>query len=380
MASLKEKEDIIQFLRKRDYLFLKELGAGACAKTVLLNDVQIDTQFVCKKFSPAEGLDRKELYSKFVEEIKILYLMYHENVVRVFNHYLYPDQQTGYILMEHVNGCDIETYLNENPERINEVFLQTISGFSYLEANNILHRDIRPQNILVTTDGTVKIIDFGFGKRILEPQDFDKSVSLNWWCDPPSEFRDGVYDFTTEVYFVGKLFEAIIEENVIDQFKYKPLLGRMCRREPSLRAEGFIALEDKILTDQFYELNFSQYELTSYRQFSEAVFALFSKIDKGAKYVENERIIKLLENAYRDFMLEEFVPHTPTVLNCLVKGPLRYYPSRSLRVEMVGAFLRLLKSSPPEKQRIILSNLRTKLDAVERYDVNDELSESDIPF
>jgi len=73
-----------------------------------------------------------------------------------------------------------------------------------------LHRDIRPANILVDNSGTVKIIDLGFGKQIRATKDFDKSLSLNWWCAVPKEFGLGLYDFSTEVYFVGKLFEDLI--------------------------------------------------------------------------------------------------------------------------------------------------------------------------
>ena len=204
------EEKIIQFLRTRDYRFIKELGQGACGKTVLLHDDLINERFVCKKYVPLAEADRQTLCSNFVREIKLLHQVAHRNVVRVFNYYLYPRELAGFILMEFVEGADIEEYLAEFPEKINELFLQVVNGFSYLEGNNILHRDIRPQNILVRNDGIVKIIDLGFGKLIENSRDFDKSISLNWWCEPPKEFGDGVYDFSTEVYFVWNLFSQII--------------------------------------------------------------------------------------------------------------------------------------------------------------------------
>ena len=147
------KDAIIQFLRKRDYRLVKELGQGACGKTVLLRDDLIDEYFVCKKYTPHSETERETLFSNFVREVKLLHQVAHRNVVRVFNHYLYPAEHAGFILMEFVEGTDIEEYLADSPETINEVFLQVISGFSYLEANKILHRDIRPQNILVRQDG-----------------------------------------------------------------------------------------------------------------------------------------------------------------------------------------------------------------------------------
>lgn len=68
--------------------------------------------------------------------------------------------------MEYIEGCNIDEYIKANPKAINDIFVQTISGFKYLEDNGIMHRDIRPGNILVSTDGIPKIIDFGFGKTL----------------------------------------------------------------------------------------------------------------------------------------------------------------------------------------------------------------------
>ena len=100
--------------------------------------------------------------------------------------------------MESIDGHEIDNYLRQHPENINEIFFQVIEGFTHLENRSILHRDIRPQNILVDTKGTVKIIDFGFGKQIQAEEDFGKSISLNWWCEIPLDFKDKIYDFKTK--------------------------------------------------------------------------------------------------------------------------------------------------------------------------------------
>lgn len=246
----------IAFIRTRDYQLVRELGSGACGQTVLLHDDVIDEDFVCKKYQPYDETVRQELFAAFVREIKLLHRLHHANVVRVFNYYLYPDQYTGYILMEFVDGTDIQEYLAANPEKTNELFLQAISGFKYLEDAGILHRDIRPANLMVAADGVLKIIDLGFGKRVTKSADFEKSISLNWWCEPPADFDDSRYDFTTEVYFVGKLFEKLIRENNIEHFHYTDLLRQMCERNPDHRIGGFSVLAQKIRADQFSEISF----------------------------------------------------------------------------------------------------------------------------
>lgn len=109
-------DDIVAFLRRRDYKMVRELGQGACGKTVLLRDEQIDEQFVCKTYAPYDEAHRQELFAGFVREVKLLHKVFHQNVVRVFNYYIYPEQLAGYILMEHVDGSDIEDHLGKSPE------------------------------------------------------------------------------------------------------------------------------------------------------------------------------------------------------------------------------------------------------------------------
>jgi serine/threonine-protein kinase len=160
------EEQIIKFLRQKDFVMLKKIGRGGTGTTVLLKDELIDILFVCKKYLPVMGIDPKTYYSNFITEIKLMHEISHPNIVRVYNYYLYPEIYTGYILMEYIEGEQISVFVSKNPEKINSIFEQVISGFMYLEDSKILHRDIRDSNILVTAEGLVKIIDFGFGKKL----------------------------------------------------------------------------------------------------------------------------------------------------------------------------------------------------------------------
>ena len=359
---------IVTFIRRRDYHFVRELGRGACGKTVLLHDDVIDEHFVCKKFAPTSDEHRAALFTNFVREIKLLHTLHHPNVVRVFNYYLYPDQFAGYILMEFVSGTDIEDYSARKPEKINELVLQAIDGFAYLEASKILHRDIRPQNVLVTEEGILKVIDLGFGKRVRESKDFEKSISLDWWCEPPQDFEDARYDYATEVYFVGKLFEKILRTNGVVTFQYTDLLRQMCTREPDRRLQSFAAVAQNIRSDRFSEISFSETDLQTYREFSGTLCQHITKIDRGTKYVEDKaRIERQLDDAYRKFMLEKTVPHTPMVTRCFLDGTHYYSKTMEFQVGLVKRFLTLLKSCDHEQGRIILANLHSKMDTIERY-------------
>lgn len=370
----------ICFLRKRDYVFVCELGRGACGETILLHDDQIDEQFVCKKYTPYSEAERQTLFANFVREIKLLHKLHHQNVVRVFNYYLYPDQFTGYILMEYVDGTEIDDYLARRPDQTNDVFVQSMAGFAYLERVGILHRDIRPGNLMVTQDGLVKIIDFGFGKQIKGSEDFRKSVSLNWWCQPPQEFQHGRYDFASEVYFLGKLFEQIIKTNHIQNFKYAPTLAKMCCADPATRIKTFAEAEKTIGSKQFPELDFTAQALGAYRAFAKAVSEHLKNIESGTKYVEDvQKIRSQLGEKYRGFMLEQIVPDPSEVIFCILTGTYYYNKTFEIPVPVVRDFLRLLATCSEEQGRIIVANLQTKLDAIPRYTKPPE-GDDDVPF
>ena len=97
---MKNNGDVIEFLKSRDYIMINNnLGSGSFGKTVLLQDPYIKEFVVAKKYEPEIPQIREEFFKKFVEEIKILHKLNHNNVVRMYNYYIYDDFN-GYILME----------------------------------------------------------------------------------------------------------------------------------------------------------------------------------------------------------------------------------------------------------------------------------------
>lgn len=359
---------VIEFLRKKDFQLIQELGQGGFGKAVLLYDSEIQENFVCKKYAPVYAEHREEFYKNFVQEIKFLYTVNHPNIVRVFNYYLYPEIHTGYIMMEYVKGQDIEEHIKQYPENINQLFVQAIEGFAYLERNGVLHRDIRFQNIMVGENAALKIIDFGFGKRAFNIADFDKSISLNWQFEPPAEFKDKIYDFQTEVYFVGKLFERLIAYNKIENFQYKPLLLSMCRNNPYNRSASFADIRSKIYSNDFAGMEFNAEEKLTYRNFASHISNAVTQIETGTKYFDDvDKILLKLESLYQNVMLEESLPDTAALSRCFVNGNYKYMKSAYVEVSCVEDFIKLLRSSTKEKRNIILRNIHSRLDAINRY-------------
>ncbi|WP_020538830.1 protein kinase family protein [Lewinella cohaerens] len=369
----------IRFLRKKDYKKIKDIGQGGTGKTVLIEDTYINQRFICKKYSPLYEEHKAIYYKNFVEEIKLLHLLYHQNVVRVFNYYLYPEFQTGYILMEFVKGESINKYLQRKPEEINDIFRQVVEGFKHLEENEILHRDIRPDNILVSQSGIVKIIDFGFGKKINFNSVSDKSISINWRYSVPNDFKEKKYDQKTEVYFVGKLFEEIILENDLSNFGYTSILSNMIDIDPTQRIQSFFEVSRKLSSHgKLIELEFTEKEKEAYANFAHFFSWKISKIHEDATYRRDvDQIERDLKEIYRHSILEDYIQDSKKIFKTFIQG--NYYYSNSgepMLVDSLKSFLELLKSSDLIRKRVIINNLWNRIDAIKRYIVD----EDDLPF
>ncbi len=375
---MKEGE-IVEFIRTKDFKFIKEIGQGGTGRTVLLEDELIDERFVCKKYSPYDIQHQETYYNNFKDEIKLLHLLFHRNIVRVFNYYLYPEFSTGYILMEYVEGSSISDYLSSNADRLDDIFIQVINAFKHLEENTILHRDIRPENILVSSNGIVKIIDFGFGKKIEFDTTFDNSISLNWRYNQPNDFSNKIYDYKTELYFVGKLFEEIIIENNLQNFSYMSLLGKMTQFEHIDRINSFFDIYREIITDGSKLIDFTESEQEIYLAFANNIPCIYSKIESNTQYISNiESIITELENVYRNSMLEIFIHNYAEFGNCFLKGQYFYFTKKKITSVSIKNFIQFFKSASKDKQQIILNNLWKRIDNISRY--SNEGNYDDLPF
>ncbi|WP_170764956.1 serine/threonine-protein kinase [Ruegeria lacuscaerulensis] len=383
---LMNKSSKIEFNRPTKYTLLEVLGNGACGETVHLRDEGMDADFVAKKYLPiiAEKDDPdlfSELLGRFRDEARILFRLNHPNIVRVFNYFDYSEYKTSYILMEYVSGTELLDYLKQYPAKADRVFEGVVDGFAHLQSRGILHRDIRPANILIEETGTPKIIDFGFGKEIDIGKSGDdrKSISLNWWCETPPEFSDAKYDFQTEVYFVGKLFQLAIQECGLSDFKYRLLLISMCNPDRASRTASFEDVKRSINEGKFSELAFSEGEIGTYRSFAKALSEVVSSIQSDARFDrEPAKVLNKLEELYRKTMLEETLAAPNKLVSVFVLGSFRFWTSTEVEVETLLKFIELMRGLSEEKRSIVLENLILRLEACERTEP--KIDYDDIPF
>lgn len=375
-----EEGRIFKFEAMKSLKYIKELGSGGTGNTHLFKDETTDMLFAIKKYEPApQNINYKEeLYNRFVEEIKILFKISHPNIVRIYDYYLYPNQKVGYLQMEYVNGTAIDKYDPLPWERSwEEIFIETIKTFKYLEENNILHRDIRPENVLLDEQYNLKLIDFGFGKIMntcnLEEKQ-KNSVLLNWpVTEMPEEIKKAQdYDNKTEIYFVGKLFYHIFKEKNVD-FKYKTIIEKMIQYSYEMRYNSFDDIYRDISKGIFNEIDFSDYEKEIYRNFADSLYNHISVFTGPYELKSNiEEIINDLENVVKENSLELFIQSNSNLISCFVSGPYRYSAKTDIKVEIVAKFYKFFINLSTEKQKNVLDNINNRLNTI-KIEMHDDL-------
>lgn len=392
---MKSNGDIIEFIKKKDYIMANDnLGRGSFAQTVVLKDPYIDELIVAKKYIPDNAQIKEKFFKNFKDEIKILYKLNHKNVVRVFNYYIYEEISTGYILMEYVDGIEIDEYLEINPfdsdgyrwVSIDEIFIQLVEGFQHIEQCGIMHRDIREKNIMIDKTGSVKIIDFGIGKvynKAVEILNDSLGEAINRQNSDtlPDEFYQGEYNSRTDMFYLAELLNRLIQKYE-RFFSYQTILDKMMNKSPNDRFESFDQIKIAIDKKDFLNLEISEEDRKIYQAFSNSIFHALVNFKRG-DFDDNEiqfnrdisifknRIEKVLENN----MFEENIQNNEGIISSIVNGIYTYNKKCKIKYEDVKRFLKWFESSTAKSQELILSNIITKLSVIPI-----EVDEIELPF
>lgn len=373
--------DIITFDAKKNFTFVRVLGGGGTGDTLLFKDETTDMLFAIKKYVPKDKRFIEEHYKRFVDEIKILFNISHPNIVRIYNYYLYPEAKTGFLQMEYIEGTSIDQYepMPWHEKGWEDIFIDVIGAFEYLEKNNILHRDIRPANILIDKDENVKIIDFGFGKQLSGSRNDGNSILLNWPAtEMPNEVQSNQeYDERTEIYFVGTLFRHLLKDN-IKSFRFQHIIEKMVKIHPDQRYSSFSEIITDITAGVLSEIDFTDEQKTYYRNFADALNShIFSYTDKYSPLNDIGQTLSKLAELIRNSSLEECIQDNSQLIRCFITGGYSYNSRKDIDVQIVTDFYSLVTSLPPAKRKLLFSNIYTRLATIK---VEVEVDDTDLPF
>ncbi len=150
------------------YKIINELGKGAMGVVYKAHDPRIDREIALKVLRP-DRVTSEDFLHRFLKEAKAIGRLSHQNIVTV--HDVGQDHDTVYIAMELLEGLPLNELNESQPlsmEAIADVCAQIADALDYAHDRGIIHRDIKPTNIIVASDGKVKLTDFGIA-RIEDP-------------------------------------------------------------------------------------------------------------------------------------------------------------------------------------------------------------------
>ncbi len=149
------------------YNIISELGQGAMGTVYKAVDPLIDRIVAIKTINLATAMDEKDEYeSRFYQEAKAAGRLSHPNIVTIYD--VGKSGEIAYIAMEFLQGRELREILNDGQrmpvEQVINVVAQVAQGLAYAHENGIVHRDVKPSNIMIVRDGHVKICDFGIAR------------------------------------------------------------------------------------------------------------------------------------------------------------------------------------------------------------------------
>ena len=368
--------DVISFSTKKNFTYIKTLGIGGTGDTHLFKDETTDILFAIKKYVSKDKLAINENYKRFVDEIKILFNIYHTNIVRIYNYYLYPNLKTGFLQMEYIDGKTIDKFQPDSfGKNWNDIFREVISAFEYLENNNILHRDIRPANILVDNNNCVKIIDFGFGKQLNETNEIENSIILNWPATiMPNEVElNGEYNEQTEIYFIGTLFKQLLE-NYQNNFEFFHIIEKMTKIDSIQRYSSFSQISKEISPGILGQVDFNENEKSTYQIFTDYLSSnIVCYIDSYLPINSITTILSKLSNLIKNSSLEYFIQDNSQLISCFINSNYRYKQVKNIKVQDIINFYTLVTSISTIKQKILFDNIYFRLSTIKINIENAEL-------
>lgn len=344
--------------------FLREvgvLGQGATGDTRLFEDVNTGWKYAIKKFSPYYEEQKDDHFIRFINEIKILSEILHPNIVRLYDFYLFPDAKQGFIRMEFVEGCSIDEFdVQKSGRSWDNIFIDLIDAFNYLEESGILHRDIKFDNILINSRGVPKIIDFGFGKINFQESGKTSVIMQTPFLEDPEEVvTRNTYNHSSEIFYLGKMFKEL---GLIDNpsFTHKKTLEKMQQYYESQRYKSFKDVKDAINL-KFIDMNFSREQKEKYLSFADSISKILVSHEDAIQLFDNyEIVVKNLNELIRKSILEDFLQKSSDLLNCFIDNDFTF-KSTEVSMDVIRNFYDLLVSEDNYKRNIIIDNINTRI-------------------
>ena len=192
------------------YEILSKIGTGGMADVYKAKDHKLN-RFVAVKVLKPEFREDTTFIRKFRSEAQAAAGLTHPNIVNVFD--VGDDEGVYYIVMELIEGITLKEYIAKKGKlsikEATSIAIQVSMGLEAAHNHGIVHRDVKPQNIIISTDGKVKVTDFGIA-RAASSNTISSNVMGSVHYSSPEQVRGGYSDEKSDIYSLGiTLYEMV---------------------------------------------------------------------------------------------------------------------------------------------------------------------------
>lgn len=192
------------------YEILGKIGTGGMADVYKAKDHKLN-RFVAVKVLKPEFREDTTFIRKFRSEAQAAAGLTHPNIVNVFD--VGDDEGVYYIVMELIEGITLKEYISKKGKlsikEATSIAIQVSMGLEAAHSHGVVHRDVKPQNIIISTDGKVKVTDFGIA-RAASSNTISSNVMGSVHYSSPEQVRGGYSDEKSDIYSLGiTLYEMV---------------------------------------------------------------------------------------------------------------------------------------------------------------------------
>lgn len=206
-----------KFIGKRldgRYEIKEIIGAGGMAYVYKAYD-SIDDRVVAIKILREEYLANEEFTRRFKNESKAIAILSHPNIVKVYD--VSFGERLQYIVMEYIDGITLKEYIDQQKDikwkEAVHFTVQILRALQHAHDKGIVHRDIKPQNIMLLPDGTIKVTDFGIARfsrnEVRATSATDKAIGSVHYISP-EQARGEITDEKADIYSVGVMLYEML--------------------------------------------------------------------------------------------------------------------------------------------------------------------------
>ena len=199
----------------QNYKIISLLGEGGMGDVYLAEHVSIKRKVAIKVLKP-ELVKNEEIRKRFKNEASMLAHLQHSNIVGLID---YVEQEDGlFLIMEYVQGQDLDELVKAQQapitiDRAKKLMTQILEAFKYAHQNGIIHRDVKPSNVLITADDQIKVLDFGIAKLVGDTQHHltktGTQIGTVYYMSP-EQVKGKELDQRSDIYSLGVTFYELL--------------------------------------------------------------------------------------------------------------------------------------------------------------------------